>query len=50
VICVRCSERIPDDADVIEDLAGGNVCTACHELEKEDEKALLREMREGVCE
>jgi hypothetical protein len=50
VTCSRCSERIPDDADVIEDLYGSNVCPSCHELEKEDEKALLREMREGICE
>jgi formylmethanofuran dehydrogenase subunit E len=41
VICNRCRERIPDDADVIEDLDGANVCERCYKSERGYEHALM---------
>ena len=45
MICDRCRERIPDDADVIEDETGANVCPECFDQQ-------LREIEESteVCE
>lgn len=31
MICRYCKERIPDEAPVIEELDGANVCEECHE-------------------